>query len=477
MFSLALGVRLVRLSEAPLDFNPTRQYHSALLARRIYFESVPGIPEWRRHLAQVNLLPRYEPPLLEHATALAYRLRGGEDLRIPRALAIVAWLVGGAFVYWLALRVAGAPGAVVSAAFFLLSPFTVEVSRSFQPDPLMVALLAATALGLIRYGDQLRWGRLVLAALAGGLAVLVKPVAIFQVMGAFAAVLLFRRRELGRLWPVHAAAFILGVASIVAPYYYAERGGFDSIAEQSFIPHLLVSKAFWIGWVGQVWKTCGLVPPALAVLGVGVVRDRLARALLAGMAAGYVAFVLVFNYQGSTHDYYHLQLFPLVAVGLAPVVDRAATIVRAMAPPRLAGVVASAVFALGCLDAALTARSRIRSRDFAREVRMYQEVGERVGHAPSNVLLADHYAYPLKYHGELGGMEWPRWYDFRLGELMGGSPQGAAERLKPILEGQPSFFVITVPGDLASQPDLAALLQRSYPLEAAGDGYLIYRLR
>ena len=37
LFSLALGVRLVRVSEPPLDFNPTRQYHSALLARRIYF--------------------------------------------------------------------------------------------------------------------------------------------------------------------------------------------------------------------------------------------------------------------------------------------------------------------------------------------------------------------------------------------------------------------------------------------------------
>src|SRR2546427_5317786 len=45
VFSLALGVRLVRVSEPPLDFNPTPQYHSALLARRIYFVSVPGVPE------------------------------------------------------------------------------------------------------------------------------------------------------------------------------------------------------------------------------------------------------------------------------------------------------------------------------------------------------------------------------------------------------------------------------------------------
>jgi 4-amino-4-deoxy-L-arabinose transferase-like glycosyltransferase len=450
-----------------------------LLARRLYFVSVPGIPEWRRHLAEVNLLPRFEPPLMEHATALAYRLRGGEDLRIPRLLSIVAWLMGGGFVYWLGRRVAGAAGALVSAAFFLLSPFTVEASRSFQPDPLMVALLAGAFLGLHNYGERLRLGPLLLAAVVGGLAILVKPMAVFQVVSAFAAVVLFRRRQLGRRWLVHAPLFLLAIAMIAAPYYYAQRGGLQFVAEQSFIPHLLASQAFWIGWVGQVWKTCGLVPPALAALGAWRARDGLARAMLAGMAAGYVAFVISFNYQTSTHDYYHLQLYPLVAVGLAPLVDRAATIVRSSsARPRLVATVASGVFALACLDTALTARSRIRSRDFARELGIYREVGERIGHGPSNVLLADHYAYPLKYHGELGGVEWPRWYDFQLANLMGGSPLGAAERLKPILEGhQPRFFVITVPGDLAGQPDLAALLQRSYPLEAAGDGYLIYRLR
>lgn len=479
LFSVALGVRLVGLSEPPLDFHPTRQYHSALLARRLYFDSVPGIPEWRRHLAQVNRLPRLEPPLLEHATAFAYRLRGGEDLRIPRVLSIAAWLIGGGFVYRLGRRVAGTAGALVSAAFFLLAPFTVEASRSFQPDPLMVALLAGAFLALLNYGERPRLGLLLLAAAVGGLAILIKPMAVFQVVSTAAAVILFRRRQIGRRWPIHGALFLLGMAVLPAPYYYAERGGLDHMAQQSFIPHLLVTRAFWIGWFFKAWTACGLVPPALAALGAWRARDGLARAMLAGMAAGYVAFAIAFNYKVSTHDYYHLQLYPLVAVGLAPLVDRTAAMVRnSSGQPRLMTAVAGGIFTLSCLDAALTARSRIRSRDFARELAVYREVGERVGHAPSNVLLADHYAYPLKYHGELGGLEWPRSYDFQLTRLMGGTPLGAGERLKPILESdQPSFFVITVPRDLATQPDLAALLQRSYPLEAAGDGYLIYRLR
>jgi hypothetical protein len=478
LFGVALGVRLVGLSEPPLDYHPTRQYHSALLARRLYVDSAPEVPEWRRHLAAVNRLPRYEPPLMERAAAFVYRLRGGEDLRIPRLLSIAAWLAAGAFVYGLGRRVAGRAGALVSAGFFLLSPFGVEASRSFQPDPLMVALLSATAMGLACYGERLRLGVLVLAAVAGGLAVLVKPHAIFQVAATFAAVILFRRHELGRSWILHAAVFGLGVA-LAIPYYYGQRGPLGSFAGQTFIPHLLWTRDFWVGWMGNVWKTCGLAATAMAAVGILVARDRLARATLAGMAAGYIGFVLVFNYHGSTHDYYHLQLYPLVAAGLGALAERAAAIVRSSPGlPRMATPVAGLIFAVACAEAAITARSRIRSRDFSEEVAMYREIGERVGHADANVLLANHYAYPLKYHGELAGVEWPRSYDFRLMALMGQSPQVAADRLQPILdEHRPRFFVITEPDDLSEQPDLATLLRSRYSLYAEGDGYLVYSLR
>jgi hypothetical protein len=477
LFCVALGVRLVGLSEPPLDFHPTRQYHSVLLARHFYIKSVPDAPEWRRRLAE-NRGERLEPPLMERAAAFFYRLRGGEDLRIPRLLSIAAWLAGGGFVYGLGRRVAGPVGALVAASFFLLSPFSVEASRSFQPDPLMVALLAATAMGLIHYGERLRLGVLVLAAVAGGLAILVKPHAIFQVVATFAAVLFVRRHELGRSWILHAAVYVLGVA-LALLYYYPQRGPFASIASQAFLPHLLFTKDFWIGWVGGVWKTCGLAPTAMAAVGILVAKDRLARATLVGMAAGYGCFVLFFNYHSSIHDYYHLQLYPLVAAGLGILAERAAAIARSSpAVPRMATPVAGLILVVACVEATITARSRIRSRDFSEEVAMYREIGERVGHAEANVLLADHYAYPLKYHGELGGVDWPRSYDFRYMELTGRTPQGAADRLQSILDRhRPSFFVITEPDDLAEQPDLATLLRSRYRLYAEGDGYLIYSLR
>jgi 4-amino-4-deoxy-L-arabinose transferase-like glycosyltransferase len=481
VFAAGLGVRLVRFSDPPLDFHPTRQYRSALLARRLYLESLPASPQWRLDLARANAPPFYEPPVLERLTALAYRLRGGEDLRIPRGLSVLAWLMGGVFVFGLAARVAGTSGALTSVAFFLLAPFGVEASRSFQPDPLMVALLAAAAWALMVYADNPRLVVLLLPALTGSLAVLVKPMAIFQIAGGIAAVLFVSRRQLGRAWLVHAAAFALGTALPMAPYYFVQwvQGGpARLVAQQSVIPSLLLTGTFWVGWTGQVWKTCGLVAPAAGVLGIAVARERRAKALLAGLFAGYGVFVLTFSYPGSTHDYYHLQLIPIVAVGLAPLAERGVEILRrGAARPRAALAVASAVFAAACCDAAISARSRLRAHHFEREVSRYREVGEKTGHAPSNVLLADSYAMPLKYHGELGGYDWPRWYDFELAKLMGVPQPSAPERLRSILDAsRPRFFVVTVPGDLAAPSELGSLLESRYLRHATGDGYVVYDL-
>src|SRR5262245_57857565 len=202
VFAGALGVRLVKLSEPPLDFHPTRQYRSALLARRYFLEGQVAVPAWRTQLARANAEEVYEPPLMERAAAFGYRQRGREDLRIPRALSIASWLVAGAFVYALARRIAGPHGALVAVSFFLFAPFGVEASRSFQPDPAMVMWIAASALALLRYGERPKASTLALAGICGALAVLTKPMALFPVVGAFAGVTWARRGDLGRRAPV-----------------------------------------------------------------------------------------------------------------------------------------------------------------------------------------------------------------------------------------------------------------------------------
>ena len=51
VFVAAAVVRFDHIGEPPLDFHPTRQYRSALLARRFYLEHNPSVSAWQRVLA------------------------------------------------------------------------------------------------------------------------------------------------------------------------------------------------------------------------------------------------------------------------------------------------------------------------------------------------------------------------------------------------------------------------------------------
>jgi len=67
-------------------------------------------------------------------------------------------------------------------AYFLFLPFAVKASRSFQPDPLMSALIALTAFAAYRWveAERPRWRQALTVGVLGGLAVLVKAFAVIR---------------------------------------------------------------------------------------------------------------------------------------------------------------------------------------------------------------------------------------------------------------------------------------------------------
>lgn len=93
-----LAIRLPGIPEPLLGFHPTRQYRSAILARSYAVDHL-ALSDTQRQAAQAaaRQQPVIEPPLFEHAAAIAYRVAGREDLRVPRAMGVAVWLLG-AFV-------------------------------------------------------------------------------------------------------------------------------------------------------------------------------------------------------------------------------------------------------------------------------------------------------------------------------------------------------------------------------------------
>ncbi|HMN62782.1 MAG TPA: hypothetical protein PJ988_20615, partial [Anaerolinea sp.] len=98
---LGLAVRLYDLTDPPLDFHPTRQLHSLIMARGMYYQDAPGIPGWQRERAvqQWRAEGVIEPPILENLAALVYRLAGREVPETGRVFSILFWTIGGLGMY------------------------------------------------------------------------------------------------------------------------------------------------------------------------------------------------------------------------------------------------------------------------------------------------------------------------------------------------------------------------------------------
>ena len=54
LFIAAFGMRVYHINEPPLDFHPTRQYRSAIIARSYFFERSQSIPNWETKVAIIN---------------------------------------------------------------------------------------------------------------------------------------------------------------------------------------------------------------------------------------------------------------------------------------------------------------------------------------------------------------------------------------------------------------------------------------
>src|SRR5215210_1639604 len=202
LFATAFGARLYGIGEPPMDFQAVRQYHSALLARGFY--------EWPS-TGELRTMPPdgfIEPPIMEAVASLAYYLSGGEHLWIPRLLSAGCWMAGGVFLYLLAKRAFSADAALFSVGFYLLLPYAVLPSRAFMPEATMIGALVAAIYAIWRYHENPSTKRLVVAASAASLALLVKPgICFWQVFAAFAFLEVRRVGFKGALGDVRAYAF------------------------------------------------------------------------------------------------------------------------------------------------------------------------------------------------------------------------------------------------------------------------------
>lgn len=522
LFALGLGIRLFDLTDPPLDFHPTRQLLSALKARGMYYQALTDAPAEQRDFAiqQWKFRASVEPEFFERVVALTYRVTG-EQLWVARLYSSLFWLAGGFFLYLLARDLVSTDGALASLAFYLLLPYSVIASRSFQPDPLMVMLIIlfwwavykwsltlnpartertlgrspkrtegkgeaeVTANGAkpesnLRDLRALRgsnaWLFAILAGLFGGLAIFVKFVAAFFVIGGGLGAALGREslRETMRRPQVYVMS-ALGILPGAAYLIYGVWGaGF--LGQQfggRFIPSLFLSPSYYLGWIGMLENVTGIAWLTAGLLGLFFLRDRVGLRFLLGLWAGYALFGLYFNYHISSHDYYSLPLIPIVGLSLAPLADVLFAKLAELTATRWTRVLASCVLLFGLSASTLAVRASLKAVDYRPQAEALVEVGKLVQDLSVAGLTQD-YGARLSYWGWKNLTSWPTSGDLIYHEDLRGAQSDFDQRFAEI--STRDVFLVTDFDDLNRQPLLREKLNTCKIL-SQGDGYVLFDLR
>jgi hypothetical protein len=474
---LGAGVRLFRV-EAPgvlID----REYNSAILARDFYFGRSDTVEPWRKAMArQLRENQRgLELPVTEWLVSWVYTAVGGERLWCAHLVTSFFWLAGALLLYAWLRALGSVEGALAGTAFYLLSPFAILVSRSFQPDSLMMLLFLGALLGIARYWQEPTLARLLAAAAVSGSAVLYRPIVTFALMGAFLAGALQRHgvaAVLGRR-----VLLYIGAGLLPALVYYGHAtfiaGHFGWQVQSSFQPWLLTQQEFWAGWFTLATDAIGFPMAAAALLGAPLLYKGLPQATMAGLAAGYAVFGLLFTMHIHTHGYYHAQLLPLTALAAGPVIALIVGRVRETVDRWWLWVAPVALLLVLGAASAREVRSELGAQRFESPA-VAREIGDLVQHSSRVVFLAPYYGMPLQYHGEFTGAYWPRSVTYYL-ERRGAPALTIDERLAN-LGFAPEYFVITDFSEFdRNHADLQEYLPQHWTLVADTKQYRIYRPR
>ena len=480
LFALGLGIRFVDLTDPPLDFHPTRQLRSAIIARSLYYRSLPESEDWQRQVAisQYSGAGLIEPLVMETLVANTYRVIGSDPVWVARIYSSLFWIIGGLALYFLTSAMTSPDGGVLAVAYYLFVPFGIIASRSFQPDPLMVMFIILAFWAVYFWYRNRSWKTAILAGVLAGMALFIKAVAIFPILFALAAFFLFSKGfkkaiKDPQIWLIAG----LSVLPMIAYTLYGVLfGSMESQFLGRFFPEFWRDFGFYFSWEDMATGIVGYGAIFAALLGAFLFRTAGLRAFGIGLWVGYLIFGMVFPYHFTTHSYYHLPLIPIVAITLAPVGALVFKPLADLKPEFLVRIAVLGIIMSAIVIKAWDIRLDLAREDFRHEPAHWENIGEIIDHNPSVVGLVHDYGNRLSYFGWVTPKIWPPLGQQNLRELQG-KPAIEVQEWFNKRAGNKDFFLVTMKNQFEKQPELKKLLYDNFPVFAEGDGYLIFDLR
>ncbi|MFC1922230.1 ArnT family glycosyltransferase [Chloroflexota bacterium] len=481
LFALGFGIRLVDLTDPPLDFHPTRQLRSAIIARSLYYRSLPESDDWQRQVAvsQYSGAGLIEPLVMETLVANTYRVIGSDPVWVARIYSSLFWIIGGLALYFLTSAMTSPDGGVLAVAYYLFVAFGIIASRSFQPDPLMVMFILLALWAVYYWYRKPSWKTAILAGVLAGMALFVKAVALFPILFALAAFFLVSKGfkqaiKNPQIWLIAGLTVLPMIAYTIYGVYIL--GTMESQFLGRFFPEMWRDLGFYFQWEDMASGIVGYSAIFAALLGTLLFSSAGLRAFGIGLWVGYFLFGMTFPYHFTTHTYYHLPLIAIVAITLAPI---GALIFKPLAD--LKPVILIRIAVMGILLAAIglkawDVRLDLAREDFRHEPGHWANIGELLDHNPSVIGLVHDYGNRLTYYGWVTPKIWPPLGQQALRELQG-KPSIEVKEWFDNKAGNKDFFLVTMKNQFNKQPELQQLLYDNFPVYSEGDGYLIFDLR
>ena len=478
IFLLALGIRLLDLTDLPKEFGMQRQMYSFIKARGMYYEMARDGPDWKREIAiqQWQEQVALEPPVFERIVAFTYLLFG-EHMWIARIYSALFWLAGGLALFMLARLLTSTDGALVSLLYYLFLYFGILASRSFQPDPLMIALGLYALWAFEYWVDSNSWRWAIVAGLLSGAAIFVKPpIMFFFLLGAFAAVLLSRMGLMSALrsrqvWSIVVLAALPTLIYLLIGLFVTKSLGSQTALR--FFPELWAEGGFYIRWNNIIGNIAGAGAFLLSLLAIFLADPRRFRPMLIGLWLGYLAYGFTLSHHVTTHDYYQLPAIMIIALSLAAVGDVVFRKIAELYPhglvPRLA-VLAVLLFAMGA--ELWDVRVFLLRKDYRPEVQLWEQLGDRLGHTTPVLGLTE--SNHLAYWGFQDVDEWYLASDLNLRDRANPNFDIKAQFLNRAAGKK--YFVVTLPDQFDGQPEIKEFVTQTYPIYEEGPGYIIYEL-
>lgn len=487
--------RMQGVTQWPMPFHPMLQYENGLNVKYyLLHKQSEAISPQEKHWMQGYEGRVKGLPFVEGFTTTVCETWGIQCMWVSGVATCVLWIISACILFLIVQQLLRSRfAAFCSVCFFVLHPFPLVISRSFQHEAAqMLGYLLAWWL-IVRLDFCSFSNKSILGAVLVGVLLCCKPgIGWIPLCSVHLAYAVRRHGWKTTLW---SPSFYILPFIMLFPSLMWMKLLMPATETHQWKWHLLLTFDWYVLTWNNITSVVGWFP-MLVTLIVTAWQISLRRWTGAILLAGFLAYAAVFNYATMTHDYYLLPLFPVVALAWgefclwllplvkmmyrdssghsllgSPSLQEAWSLRQFM--PYLAGAVATYLLLspIGHYAALLTAPP------YRPHEQLCRSLGQQLGMGTPIIALTNDYAMPLRYFSDLHAQWWPTQGDLWYEGLGGSKVPSATERLETMLSKKPRYFVVTLASELEQQPDLVELLQQYQEVPSTWPGARIFDLQ